>query len=135
MASDDDSRDNVRFADRVSPGSTETLRHELDRPATVEFINVRIYPGAELDLELVPFGENREGSNRWPLVTLEGKSHIDGDSDRFEFDVSEPIADGEYIGVEATNQDGANAYDYAVDYTVEYAGGLRRLVSAAGRVI
>jgi hypothetical protein len=135
MASDDDSRDNVRFADRVSPSSTETLRHELKRAATVEFINVRIYPGAELDLQLVPFGENREGSNRYPLVTLEGKSHIDGDADRFEFDVSEPVDAGEYIGVEATNQDASNAYDYAVDITVEYAGGLRRVISTARSVI
>jgi hypothetical protein len=68
-------------------------------------------------------------------VTFVGKDYVDGDGDKFVFQTSDAVEDGQSIGVEVTNQSDQYAYDYSVDVTLDYAGGTdRTLFSVLGGV-
>jgi hypothetical protein len=128
--SNNNTRSNLRFADRVDPDSTVTLTHEMENPATIEQLTVRIYRGAELDLHVVPFVE-ADGS-RFPVVTFRGKDFIDGDGDKWVFDAVEQVEPGDVVGVEVENQSTDYGYDFAADFAVDRAGGTDRLASIIG---
>ena len=115
-----------RFSTTVAGGADSDLSHEVTADATIEKVTVRFYPGPLLDLELRPYVETDDGQ-RVDLVDVIGRDKIVGDDDVFEFYVSEPIREGESIGVEYTNQDPSNSYDFVVDMEVDRIGGLNRV--------
>lgn len=115
-----------RFADSVDPNTTEEYEETLHAAATIEGIEVRIYPGPELDLRVKLFAV--DGADRRPLINFNGKEYVDGDNDVWSFDVSEPIDEGEEILVEVENQDANTTYNFAVNMAVDFAGGIERLV-------
>jgi hypothetical protein len=134
-----DTRDTIRFADRVTGGSSDVETHQVDRPSTIEGVNVRIYRGAQLDLEITPFievGDDPSNLNRIPVLTFAGgKSYVDGDNDAWEFPVSIPIDDDERIGVEVQNTDPNNAYDYSVDFELDRTAGSTPLAQIVTRLL
>lgn len=121
-------KDGFTLSDQVPAGATNrAVKVEVDTDATIERMSFRIYPGAELDLELVPYVyETGGGRRKRPILEFGGKEYVDGDDDRYPFEVSEPIEEGEEIVIEATNRDGSNAYDYRVNFDVDYHGGTER---------
>lgn len=128
----EDAKDSWRFANRVGPGGEDDLQREVEVGATVEEVTVRIYRGAELDLRVTPYvayNVDQGRAQKMPLVTFVdgGKSFIDGDGDRWTFPVSIPVEEGDVLGVEANNKDPNNGYDYAVDLSVDKAGGKERV--------
>ena len=125
MASFSSERRSRRLSTRVGPGASGELTHELEESATVERVDVRFYPGPQLDLELRPFGE--VDSNRFDLLDLTGRDVVVGDDDRFSFDVSVGLSQGDVVGVEFSNVDPSNGFDFVVDLTLERAGGIKRL--------
>jgi hypothetical protein len=124
-----ESRRPVRFASTVAPGDTDTYSVEVEQAATVEDMTVRIYRGAELSLHILPFvergAENRR--SRIPLVEFRGKDFIDGDGDFFEFGLSEAVEENDVVGVEVTNTADEYAFDFAVNMSLDRAGGSSRL--------
>lgn len=120
-----------RFSDNVGADTTETYTRRIESDATIEHVMIRIYSGAELDLQIKPFV--LKGRDRQPLINYEGKDYVDGDDDVWPFTMSEPIEEGEEIGVEVTNKDASNAYDFAAHIHVDYAGGVRRALSSIVR--
>jgi hypothetical protein len=133
--SNTNTRDNLRFADSVDPDDSLTLTHEMEEPATIEQLMVRIYRGAELDLQVVPFvKQGGDDGSRHPVVTLRGKDYIDGDGDKWQFSAVEQVQPGDLVGVEVTNTNSEFAYDFASDFTIDRAGGTTRsLLSMLGR--
>lgn len=122
-------RRGVTFADQVPAGATNrTLTYTIPRDATVERVQVRIYDGAQLDLELSPYISQGADEGRTDVIRTVGKDYIDGDDDVYEWDVSLPVERGDELVWSATNNDGSNAYDYRAIVDVEHGGGLRRLV-------
>lgn len=122
-----DKRDNLRFATGVGPDSSEVLTYEVERPATVEGVDVRIYRGAELDLQVRPFGRfGGDDAPKTPLITFVGKEFVDGDGDFFTFTLSEVVTPGDVIGVEVTNTSTEYSYDFSVDVDLEHEGGATR---------
>jgi hypothetical protein len=115
-----DSADTIRFAGDVAAGKTVTKRHQVDRLSRIDQVNVRIYRGSELALQIVPFfeaGDDPERLERTPVLQFAGdKQYVDGDDDAWEFPVEIEIDDDEQIGVEVENTAGSNAYDYSVDF-------------------
>jgi len=89
-----DTRDTIRFAEQVDPGKTVTDRYQVNIPSRIEQVNVRIYRGAELSLQIVPFieiGTDPNHRERLPVVTFAGaKQYVDGDDDAWEFPVEIP---------------------------------------------
>ncbi len=124
-------RRTISFADSVSPGSTVRLSKEVESPGTVTNLLVRIYRGAELDLQVDPFHKPVAGSDE-SLITFRGKQFVDGDGDKFEFSLSEPIREGSEIGVNVRNLDPDFAYDFSTIMTVEHFGGTQRTTSLLG---
>jgi len=118
-----------RFATQTSAGSDDALTIEVEESATIEKLKIRIYIGAELDLELDPF-VLRDGSERTSIPDLIGKDVIVGDDDTFTLDVSEPVREGDVIGVDYNNTDQNNPHSFAVDMTLERSGGTNRLLHA-----
>lgn len=121
-------RESIRFSGDVSPSDTETHTFELSEDCTVEDVTVRFYQGPRLDLHVVPFVETGgDRGRRTPLVNFQGsKQYVDGDDDLWPFDCTESVEDGELLGVEVENVDSENTYSFAVDVTVDYAGGAER---------
>ena len=115
-----------RFSTTAAGGADSDITHEVTADATIEKVTVRFYPGPLLDLELRPFIEPEEGQ-RADLVDVIGRDRIVGDDDVFEFYVSEPIEEGDTIGVEYENLDPSNSYDFSVDMEVDRIGGLNRV--------
>ena len=131
-----DKRDNLRFATGVGPDSSEELTYEVQRAATVEGVDVRIYRGAELDLQVRPFARfGGQDAPKTPLITFIGKEYVDGDGDFFTFTLSESVTPGDVIGVEVTNTSTEYSYDFSVDVDLEHEGGATRsATSLLGRV-
>lgn len=119
-----ENRRSIRFAEQVDPDSKVEETFDVETEATIEGLDVRIYRGAELDLHIKPWIK-REGK-KFPLIEYQGKNFIDGDADHWEFPVSESIRPEDTIGVTAENVDTEYALDYAVDVTIDRAGGLSR---------
>jgi hypothetical protein len=122
-----------RFSDTVDPGESLDLSTTLDDPATAEAIRVRFYQGPELDLTIEPYRER--ASDRLPLVDLYGRDVLVGDDDHFEFEISEQLHEDDTLGVVATNNSTEYAYDFNLDITVEYAGGVSRALSSLTGVL
>jgi len=121
----------ISFSDEVAAGSTETESHQLDRPATVESISVRIYPGPGTDLEIEPFVKTNDGTRR-PLLDYAGKQFVDGDDDVYSWSVSEPVEQDATLEVRAKNTDASNPYNYRVNMDVDYREGSRSVLSGFG---
>jgi len=137
MALFDDTKDSLRLAGRAGPGASDELRHSLEVDATIEKITVRIYRGAELDLEVKPsvaYDADEGRASNVPLITFVdgGKQYVDGDGDRWEFPVSVPVTEGDEIVVKVNNTDPDNGYDYAVDVVLEKAAGASRIDQIVG---
>jgi hypothetical protein len=115
-----DRADTVRFAGSVGPGNSETERYLVERPSRIDEVRIRIYRGAELALQVVPFAEfgtDKDRRRRSNVVRFAGdKQYVDGDDDAWEFPVRIPIDDDEVVGVEIENTDGQYTYDYSVDF-------------------
>jgi len=131
MISSEKERRSLRFSDTVDPGDSDIFTFETERDCTVERMEVRVYRGAEFDLLIEPFVDRNKSNDRRrreDIIVYRGSEIIAGDADKFQFDVSKSVQDGQEIGVEVTNQDGEYAYDFVVDMTLEYAGGLSRIL-------
>lgn len=128
-SSANEDRRSIRFAEDVGPDSTVIETYEAPHDLTVEQLTVRIYRGAELDLQVFPFVDRDRSDDRQqrePLVVFRGKEFIDGDGDTFEFPVSVSVKEGQEIGVEVENVDSTYTYDFAAEVTVDPVGGLQR---------
>lgn len=122
------SREAASLSDHVPAATTEqVLTLTVERPATVERVALRIYQGAQLDLEIRPY-IRRKNNTEQPLIELVGKEYIDGDDDLYVWDISRPLEDNEEIVFSATNNDGSNAYDYRVNLDLDYADGASRFL-------
>lgn len=127
----------VTISETVAAGATNSDQEYTVRgDGTIERFVVRIYEGAELDLELKPQVLMPGASQPVPLIDLEGKGHIDGDDDVYEWDLSRPVPEDSVIRIRATNQDGTNPYDYRANLEIEYVGGLRgRMTQLLGGIL
>lgn len=112
----------VTFAQSVAAGASGRTEKRFTRPGRVRHVQARIYPGAELDLELNILVVTTEGTRR-KVVETEGKDHIDGDNDSWEWWPDEPIQDDEDLVVEHNNTHASNSYDYRVNCTVNFVNG------------
>lgn len=126
-------RRGVTISDRVPAGATNRkMRYRVPRDGTVEAFSLRIYSGAELDLEIKPYVVQKADEGQTDLIRMVGKDHLDGDDDVYRFDTSVPVEQGDEIVLSATNQDGSNAYDYRSNIEIDHAGGLSRLTQVIG---
>lgn len=129
-AEGDAGRDGITLSDHVIAGATDQeVSISVDAGATIERVAARIYDGPQLDLELRPMIKTNDNQYR-PLLEYGGKQYIDGDDDVYEWAVAQSIEAGEEIVVKATNQDGSNAYDYRMNFDLEYEGGVGRAISS-----
>jgi hypothetical protein len=115
-------KDSFSISEQVPANSSSEQVVEVPSDATIERLQVRIYTGAELDLNITPVVRTSTGQER-PIVKLRGKSVIDGDDDFYEFAPTKPIQDNDKLVVKATNT-GTNALDYRVNIDVDYRNGL-----------
>lgn len=120
-------KDSFSISERVSANSSSEQVVNVTSDGTIERLQVRIYTGAELDLELEPVVRTSTGQER-PIVKLKGKSTIDGDDDFYEFVPVKPIQDNDSIVIKANNT-GTNALDYRVNIDVDYRNGLSSFIA------
>lgn len=130
-------KDGFTLSDRVPASTTDQeVSITLDSDATVERLSIRIYPGAELDLQLVPVVRTSGGGSRdRPLLEFAGKEYVDGDDDMYVWELSKPVEEGDEIVMKATNNDGSNAYDYRANFDVDYRAGSTGLLASIGGVL
>lgn len=126
----------LRFATAIGPGESERLEHEVEEPATIEDMTIRFYQGPELAVRARP-RRIRHNSPK-PLIEYLGKSYVDGDGDKWEFDVSEPVKKGDVIEVEIDNVADPDpelnlTYDVTIDMHLDREGGESRILPAAVR--
>lgn len=126
-----DGRTAVSFGRQVPAATVSEESRKLEFDATVERVSVRIYRGAETTLSVTPLVRTADG-NEFSLVELVGKQSVDGDDDKFIFDVSEPVEEGDEIVVRSKNNDGKNAHNYRVNVEIDAAGGVERVIDALG---
>lgn len=105
----------------VPSNSTETETFVLPKDATIKHVEARIYPGAQLDLELQPRLKKEDSDTRIDLVDYPGdKNHLEGDDDVIELPTNVEAEQDDTLEVKAVNQDtSGNAYDYYVIVTLE----------------
>jgi hypothetical protein len=115
-----------RVADSVSAASAyadNQYDFEVTQAGRVQDFRVRIYPGPELDLKIRLKLIRLDGTEDSIVRPVGGKEYIDGDDDIFEFSVRYGVKPGDVVRVEVENDDATNAYDFAVDFDVDYAVG------------
>jgi hypothetical protein len=78
-----------------------------------------------------PYLKVSEDGPREPLITYEGKQYIDGDDDKWKFDVIEEAEPGDIVGVEVENVNTQYAYDFATNVSLDWGWrrSLRSLIS------
>lgn len=125
------SKNGLTFARQVPATESDRLEHEVQQAATVEGVTIRIYTGAENTLRLTVKHRPASGSEALLVDTVEdggdGKDYIDGDDERYQWDVSHPVEKGDVLVVEHDNTDGSNAHNYRVNMDIDYMGGTERL--------
>lgn len=122
-------RDGLSFGKNVPAIASGEQKHQVDRAGSIERVELRIYTGAELDLDLELYVDPTEG-NRRAIVELEGKTTIDGDDDKYVWHPSHPFEEDDEIVVKFENQDTNNDYDYRVNMDIDYRNKIDRLRSA-----
>lgn len=129
-----DNKKPIRFSKAVPPGESVTLTRTVDEPATIEHLAVRFYTGPELAVHVTPrrIPENGDGQPQ-DLVELEGKDHIDGDGDHWQFEMSESVEKEDVLEVEIINTASPDpeldlTYDVTVDVSLDREGGVLRPV-------
>ena len=105
----------------VPSGETEEETFELPKDVTIKSIEARIYPGAQLDLQLEPVLEKKNSDTEIDLVDYPGdKNHIEGDDDVIRLPTNVEADKEDVLKVKAENIDqNGNAYDYYVVVTLE----------------
>lgn len=119
----------LSFSTTVSAGASDKNRYTVPKDATIEKLSIRIYPGAETDLEIAPEIIKFQTDTVENLVRFEGKQFVDGDDDIFTWDLSVPVEKDDIIQVRANNQDDSNPYDYRVNLDIDERGGLESFVT------
>jgi len=111
----------ISISATVSASSTETEEYEFRTDGVVQGkLQIRIYPGPELELKLYP-KIRRLGDVDSDVITYVGdKDYVDGDNDAYQWDVFIPVRKGEKFRVTAVNENSSYAYDYRVNFAVNY---------------
>ena len=106
---------------RVPSGMTEEETFKLPKDATIKSIEARIYPGAQLDLQLEPVLEKKDSDTEIDLVDYPGdKNHIEGDDDVIQLPTNVEAEKDDVLKVKAENTDqNGNSYDYYVIIVLE----------------
>ena len=126
-------REAFRLALQVAASGSGEISERVRGDCTLEKVSMRIYIGAQLDLRLTPMIERASaGGIREPIIKYApgGKQYIDGDDDGFVWSMSVPLQVDDNIVIGYVNNDVANAYDFAVDFEVDYLGGSVRIPEA-----
>jgi len=105
------------------PENVETYSYTTGKDATVEQVDVRIYPGAGLALRLEILKKDDQTDVTTPIVRTRGKDYLDGDDDTYSFDLSEPIKEDDQIVVRAANLADSNEYNFRVNFDIDERGG------------
>ena len=101
------------------PENVETYSYTTGKDATVEQVDVRIYPGAGLALRLEILKKDDQTDVTTPIVRTRGKDYLDVDDDTYSFDLSEPIKEDDQIVVRATNLADSNEYNFRVNFDID----------------
>jgi len=111
----------VSLSAQVAASGTETETYTFSGDGVIQGkLQIRIYAGPELDLTLYPV-INRVGDVESNIIQYVGdKEYIDGDDDAYEWDIFIPVKKGEQFKVKAVNANATHAYDYRVNFSVNY---------------
>lgn len=115
----------ISFSTAVAAGSSDKQEYVVSDHATIEKLSIRIYPGAETDLEIVPQILKDQTDSVENLIRFEGKDHVDGDDDVFRWDLSVPVEKDDVIQILADNNDPNNPFDYRVNMEIDERGGVQ----------
>lgn len=111
-------KNGISLASETPAGSTEKIEYDPDNSGYITWVEIRIYVGAETDLNLDPYIQTEIESKR-KLIEYVGKDGIDGDDDSYTFNVNVPIEDDAKVVVEADNTDPDNAHSWRVNMDFE----------------
>ncbi len=109
----------IPLALAVAAGASGTLSVQVPFDGRASKIILQLYQGNQLSLHLVPVVIRR--NTHYPLLMFApaGKAYIDGDSLYQPLDVDFELRAGvDQIGVDYTNTDGVNTYDFSVTVTL-----------------
>ena len=123
-------RKGLHFHSTVNSDSDEKDSYNVRHDATIEHVEVRFYPGQQLDLEVELHVVDENGTSKEIVDPVGEKPYLAGDDDFFKFDVSVPIEKDDEIRVVARNQDtSGNDYDYIVNMELDRIGGIERVIT------
>jgi len=111
----------VSLSATVTKSTSETEEYEFSGDGVIQGkLQIRIYAGPELDLTLYPRIE-RVGEVVESVIEYVGdKAYIDGDDDKYEWDIFLPVRKGDKFQCLATNANASYDYDYRVNFSVNY---------------
>lgn len=107
----------MSFAKDVSPDTSGSLVHEVESDLRVTRLTLRFY-GSETLLNLNPIVKTRNGSEVRLVQTI-GQRDIDGHKEKMEWEIDEPVNEGDEIIVEFENTDTDYSHDFRVNMNVE----------------
>lgn len=111
-----------RFGLQVPASTAGYEDAPVEMPGTIERLMVRLYPGPENALRIRPLILRRD--EEIPIVKFIGKPYFDGDGDKWESWLREPVGPDDILRIRYDNVAAAIAYDFAVEIEIDYAGGL-----------
>lgn len=122
------------IAKQVPAATRDRESWVVPRDGRLEDLAVRIYAGAENTLHLRLYHEQNSGAQE-TLITPIGKTYIDGDDDKWVWDLSIPVRQDDELVVDYENTDGANAHNFRVTFDVDYHNALERASAALKGVL
>lgn len=111
----------------MAAGASGRAEKIILAPCTIEQVRIRIYIGPQLDLILRPYLLRYNEMVEDLIRYADGaKQYLDGDDDHIEGFISRPALPGEKVVVWYQNKNLVYPYDFAMDFVIEYAGGVSR---------
>lgn len=114
----------LHFARKVSAGTSGTFTYNVRKDGTIENLDIRIYSGAEDELEIDVYVVNQESGLRRKVVeTPDDQSYIGGNEDFFQFRASQEVTSDDQIEIDYNNTDGNNPHRYKINVEIDRTGG------------
>lgn len=114
----------LHFARKVSAGTSGEYKYNIQKDGTIEQFELRIYSGAEDELEVNVYVKNEDTGLKQKIVeTPDDQSYIGGNEDFFRFNASQKVTNEDKIVIDYNNTDGNNAHRYKINLEIDRTGG------------
>jgi hypothetical protein len=119
----------ISFRKIIPAGSTVILTERVKDAGTIEELSARFYQGQQKSLHVIPMVIHASNiADSIVTYPADTDKFLSGDDDYFIFKPVISVHYDDVIQITAINEDAVNDYSLCIDVTIDYFGGVNRVV-------